>query len=80
MANRDATSLAAFASALGLTLPYNYVLSSLQARRTNTSSPLGELVDHGCDALTTTVPCQHVHFSRICACAYSSANLRSLCV
>ncbi|ELR20677.1 CDPalcohol phosphatidyltransferase superfamily protein [Acanthamoeba castellanii str. Neff] len=25
------------------------------ARRTNTSSPLGELVDHGCDALTTTL-------------------------
>jgi len=25
-----------------------------QARRTQTSSPLGELVDHGCDAITTT--------------------------
>ena len=26
-----------------------------QARRTNTSSPLGELFDHGCDALTIVV-------------------------
>src|SRR5690349_6811941 len=25
-----------------------------QARRTGTSSPLGELFDHGCDALNTT--------------------------
>jgi phosphatidylglycerophosphate synthase len=24
-----------------------------QARRTNSSSPLGELFDHGCDALST---------------------------
>lgn len=26
-----------------------------QARRTGTSGPLGELFDHGCDALNTTV-------------------------
>ena len=30
-----------------------------QARRTGTSSPLGELFDHGCDALATFV----IHFS-----------------
>ena len=28
-----------------------------QARRTNTSSPLGELMDHGCDALCMVVLC-----------------------
>ncbi|KAJ1680213.1 hypothetical protein EV182_000465 [Spiromyces aspiralis] len=28
-----------------------------QARRTNTSSPLGELFDHGCDALNCTIAC-----------------------
>eukprot|EP01087_Luapelamoeba_hula_P002900 TRINITY_DN1270_c1_g1_i1.p1 TRINITY_DN1270_c1_g1~~TRINITY_DN1270_c1_g1_i1.p1 ORF type:complete len:414 (-),score=66.90 TRINITY_DN1270_c1_g1_i1:52-1182(-) len=28
-----------------------------QARRTQASSPLGELVDHGCDALSTTLLC-----------------------
>lgn len=26
-----------------------------QARRTNTSSPLGLLFDHGCDAMTTFI-------------------------
>jgi len=30
-------------------------LDGKQARRTGTSSPLGELFDHGCDALTTTL-------------------------
>ena len=28
-----------------------------QARRTGTSSPLGQLFDHGCDAITTTMVC-----------------------
>lgn len=31
-----------------------------QARRTGTSGPLGELFDHGCDALNTTVSCSLV--------------------
>ena len=26
-----------------------------QARRTNTSSPLGQLFDHGCDAMSTSI-------------------------
>lgn len=30
-------------------------LDGKQARRTNTSSPLGELFDHGCDAVTTVL-------------------------
>ena len=30
-------------------------LDGKQARRTGTSSPLGELFDHGCDAMTTVV-------------------------
>ena len=33
-----------------------------QARRTNTSSPLGELFDHGCDSISTV-------FVSIAACA-----------
>jgi len=32
-------------------------LDGKQARRTGTSSPLGELFDHGCDAMTTFVRC-----------------------
>jgi phosphatidylglycerophosphate synthase len=27
-----------------------------QARRTNSSTPLGELFDHGCDAISTGLP------------------------
>jgi ethanolaminephosphotransferase len=32
-----------------------------QARRTGSSSPLGQLFDHGCDALTTTIVACSVH-------------------
>lgn len=37
-----------------------------QARRTNSSSPLGELFDHGCDSLSTgrspaALPRRHTH-------------------
>lgn len=31
-----------------------------QARRTNSSSPLGELFDHGCDSLSTGRPLQAI--------------------
>jgi phosphatidylglycerophosphate synthase len=30
-------------------------LDGKQARRTGNSTPLGELFDHGCDAITTSV-------------------------
>lgn len=35
-----------------------------QARRTNTSSPLGELFDHGCDSISTIVV-RYINFSCI---------------
>lgn len=51
----DAPSWIYFSFAAGLWLYSTFDnVDGKQARRTGTSSPLGELFDHGCDALNTT--------------------------
>lgn len=43
-----------FACALGLFIYQSLdAIDGKQARRTNSSSPLGELFDHGCDSIST---------------------------
>ncbi|KAK1901867.1 Choline/ethanolaminephosphotransferase 1 [Dissostichus eleginoides] len=42
-----------------------------QARRTNSSSPLGELFDHGCDSLSTVLPCRWAPTRTGCSSAVS---------
>ena len=37
-----------------------------QARRTGASSPLGQLFDHGCDAMTTTTMTAILFYSVLC--------------
>lgn len=58
--------LCAFALFLYQTLD---AIDGKQARRTNSSSPLGELFDHGCDALTTVFvtagTCMTVHLGTL---------------
>lgn len=45
-----------YSFALGLFAYTSFdAIDGKQARRTNSSSPLGELFDHGCDALNTVV-------------------------
>ncbi|CAH7666163.1 CDP-alcohol phosphatidyltransferase-domain-containing protein [Phakopsora pachyrhizi] len=47
-----------FSFALGLWIYQSLdAIDGKQARRTGTSGPLGELFDHGCDALNTTLGC-----------------------
>src|SRR5262245_21781737 len=54
-----ASPLPAWVCALNALCIYVYqtldALDGKQARRTRSSSPLGELFDHGCDAMTTVV-------------------------
>jgi len=53
-ATEDAPRLAALCCGLGLFIYQTLdAIDGKQARRTNTSSPLGELFDHGCDSLST---------------------------
>ena len=58
---------ATLAAAIGLFLYQSLdAIDGKQARRTGTSSPLGELFDHGCDSLSTGFPvcheCHHISF------------------
>ncbi|KAL0074986.1 CDP-alcohol phosphatidyltransferase-domain-containing protein [Phycomyces blakesleeanus] len=54
-ASEDAPNWIYFSFAAGLWLYSTFDnVDGKQARRTGTSSPLGELFDHGCDALNTT--------------------------
>ncbi|XP_068611169.1 cholinephosphotransferase 1 [Brachionichthys hirsutus] len=53
-ATEEAPSWAFITSALGLFIYQSLdAVDGKQARRTNSSSPLGELFDHGCDAVST---------------------------
>lgn len=50
----QAPSWAFIMSAVGLFIYQSLdAIDGKQARRTNSSSPLGELFDHGCDAVST---------------------------
>ncbi|GLH13298.1 cholinephosphotransferase 1 isoform X7 [Gryllus bimaculatus] len=53
-AKEEAPRWACFACALGLFIYQSLdAIDGKQARRTGTSSPLGELFDHGCDSIST---------------------------
>lgn len=53
-AKQDVPRWACFLCAVGLFVYQSLdAIDGKQARRTNTSSPLGELFDHGCDSLST---------------------------
>jgi choline/ethanolamine phosphotransferase len=53
-ANEDPPSWALFLCAIGLFIYQSLdAIDGKQARRTNSSTPLGELFDHGCDSIST---------------------------
>uniref|UniRef100_A0A8C2ANF8 Cholinephosphotransferase 1 n=1 Tax=Cyprinus carpio TaxID=7962 RepID=A0A8C2ANF8_CYPCA len=59
-ATEEAPGWAFFLSALGLFIYQSLdAIDGKQARRTNSSSALGELFDHGCDASFSPAPSQH---------------------
>lgn len=49
-----------------------------QARRTRSSSPLGQLFDHGCDALTVRLLLDNTHCSLDYPCSWTAACIISL--
>ena len=70
---------ATLAAAVGLFLYQSLdAIDGKQARRTGTSSPLGELFDHGCDSLSTGLLL--VEFSSIIICATQSVLIQYLIV
>ena len=70
---------ATLAAAVGLFLYQSLdAIDGKQARRTGTSSPLGELFDHGCDSLSTGLLL--VELSSIIICATQSVLIQYLLV
>lgn len=49
-----------------------------QARRTRSSSPLGQLFDHGCDALSVGLLLDSTHCSMDYPCGYVAAGIVNL--
>jgi ethanolaminephosphotransferase len=50
----------------------------LQARRTKSSSPLGQLFDHGCDALTVHLLLANTQIAVASPCGWLSAIMQGL--